>query len=136
MTVSAAATFLRTLREKRSLSQVDVADQVGVSSKMIGEWEKARSEPSSSKLAAWSQAVHGSAEIIHALLLDKDADEQVGREFAQQWIMLESEKQLTAAVNKYGLEAVVRGAVASLETPGQIERLIRQIEHETDDSEQ
>lgn len=128
--MQAAATYLRTLREKRSLSQEDVASQVGVSSKMIIEWEKGRSEPSSTRLAAFVAAVRGSAEMVHQLLLNQNATEDEGRNFAQQWIVEESRDQLGTTVKKYGLEAVVRGVVEVLEQPDQIERIIRQIERD------
>jgi transcriptional regulator with XRE-family HTH domain len=73
MSMKAAMTYLRILREKMGLSQAEIARSIGVESKQVYRWEKCLSEPSSSSLATFTHIVGGSPEHVTQLILNENA---------------------------------------------------------------
>jgi transcriptional regulator with XRE-family HTH domain len=91
MTLLAAATYLKTLREAYGISQDEVARSLGTSTRVVGGWERAETDPASSSLAAFTRFVHASAEHVVTLLINPDATQDDGVRLAHQW--LEQSKQ-------------------------------------------
>ena len=57
MNAYVTSTAIRQLREKRNLTQAELADQIGVSSKTISKWETAKGLPDISLLQPLAQAL-------------------------------------------------------------------------------
>ena len=57
MNTYVASTTIKHLREMRNLTQADLADRVGVSSKTISKWETAKGLPDISLLQPLAQAL-------------------------------------------------------------------------------
>ena len=91
MALLAAATYLKTIREARGISQYEVATGLGTSTRVVGGWERAETDPASSSLAAFTRFIHASAEHVVSLLIDPNATQADGVRLAQEW--LEQSKQ-------------------------------------------
>ena len=57
MNTYVTGTTIRQLREKRSLTQAELAEQIGVSSKTISKWETGKGLPDISLLQPLAQAL-------------------------------------------------------------------------------
>ena len=58
MNAYVTSTAIRQLREKRNLTQAELADQISVSSKTISKWETAKGLPDISLLQPLAQALN------------------------------------------------------------------------------
>ena len=58
MNTYVTSTTIRALREKRNLTQAELADRIGVSSKTISKWETAKGLPDVSLLQPLAQALN------------------------------------------------------------------------------
>ena len=58
MNIYVTSTTIRALREKRNLTQAELADRIGVSSKTISKWETAKGLPDVSLLQPLAQALN------------------------------------------------------------------------------
>ncbi len=91
MALLAAATYLKTIREARGISQYEVATSLGTSTRVVGGWERAESDPASTSLAAFTRFVRASAEHVVTLLINPDATQDDAVQLAHEW--LEQSKQ-------------------------------------------
>ena len=55
MNTYVTGSIIKALRESRSMTQADLAEQIGVSSKTVSKWETGQSEPSANNLAELAQ---------------------------------------------------------------------------------
>lgn len=129
--MQAAGMYLRTLRDWEKLTQKDVAQKLGVSTKQVERWEKGDSDPSSTALAAFIELVHGSAEQVKRLILDKNATEEDGRELARRWLSRPNRDYIASRMAEIP-ENERGGMLAILEDmQGRIEELEQRINEST-----
>ncbi len=95
------ATYLRTIREQRGLSQDALAELSGLHPRTIQEFEQGQSKTSAVNVARIVKALHASPEDVQALILqeDDDPDEAIARAaalLAEQALGHARHEQLTA----------------------------------------
>jgi transcriptional regulator with XRE-family HTH domain len=88
MTVQAAGSYLRVLREARGISRDAIAEAAATSVSQILRIERGQQETRSSVLLMFVQMVGGSTEELAALLLDAKADADIGEQRARAWAVL------------------------------------------------
>lgn len=80
MGIKAAMGYLRTLRDSRKISLVDIAHAANVQVGLVEQWERGEVEPSLSEVATFVQVVKGSISTVIQLLSenpDSDFDGEV-----------------------------------------------------------
>lgn len=88
MSIQAAGSYLRVLREARGISRDAVARAANTSESQIVRIELGKQETRSSMLLTFVQLVGGSAEELAVLLLNTAADAAVGEQHARSWLAL------------------------------------------------
>lgn len=105
--MEATGGYIRTLREKRGLSQNDVAIVVGVEEMTVRRWEHGKNEPSVMTLVAAIKAVCGS--VLHLEELARRVTYAEGAQLAEEWFAREQRRAAAhaATLNDVDLQAVI-----------------------------
>jgi transcriptional regulator with XRE-family HTH domain len=128
MKMLAAATYLRTLREARGLSQDEVGRRIGVAGKSVYEWERGNTDLGATKLAKFIRIVQGSGEDIISLLTLGDGTEEEGYRVAQKHLSREQRDGIDTAIATYGPDVVLRAAADVLLRPETMRDIIREVD--------
>ena len=112
--MNAAGAYIRTLRERRSLTRDVVADRAGTSVSQLVRIESGEQETRGSLLLRIVAAVQGDARHVAELLLSETATVEHGRELAEAMLQVIEET----------------GARSYLRTPDDVADLIRYFEEE------
>ena len=86
MSVHAAGSYIRTLREAHQLSRDEIAAAADTSGSQVERIENGKQETRSSVLLGLVRAVRGNVEHLQQLLLDDDAGAQEGVALAKVWL--------------------------------------------------
>ena len=89
MSLQAAGSYIRTLREARSLTREGIASAAGTSGSQVERIENGKQETRSSVLFGLARAVRGSVEQLQGLLLDEAATTDDGVTEATHWLAQE-----------------------------------------------
>jgi transcriptional regulator with XRE-family HTH domain len=82
--MTAVGEYLKTLREQRGLSRQDVADNLGVTTRAVVDWENGKHAPGSDKMAKLIALLYANPGHIQALMMDTGATAETGRRLARQ----------------------------------------------------
>jgi Predicted transcriptional regulators len=83
MSMEAVGIYFLELRQAQGLSQQDVADEVGVSDRIVSAWEKGKHVPKIDVMPKLLQRLRGSWDDVKRLMLE-DANDTMAREMAKQ----------------------------------------------------
>ncbi len=86
MTMLAIGIYLRTLREARSLSRLEVAEKIQTSEQQIFRIEAGEIDTRGSLLLLFVDAVRGNADDLRRIVVNKLSTAEAGRELARSWL--------------------------------------------------
>ncbi len=90
----ALAGYFRTLREtlQGRPSQQDIADQIGMGVNSVRAWEKGSSCPCVEHAAWYIEAVQGSPDQLHQLMINRRASYEDGERYALIWRVVQTSR--------------------------------------------
>lgn len=121
----AAGAYLRVLREAKGLSRAEMADRLGATETNLWRIEEDGQEPKAGLLLGFIREVRGSAADFYRLLIDSQADDDVGREVAQMRLSRSEADQIEQLRATFGDDALAEAVAILAADPSLIEALGR-----------